>query len=120
MGGRTSYDRWPTPDLIVVDGGKAQLNSAMRVLQKERISQNGPVGPKRPKQNGVIPVIAVAKGGHGGVLKQKEEIYFPGQKNSLRLPNASSALHLILRVRDEAHRFAIGYHKFLRKKKFIE
>ncbi len=97
-------DAWPTPDLIIIDGGKAQLNAAVRALKQAALD---------------IPVLSVAKGGHGGVLKQKEEIYFPGERAPLKLPRSSPALHLVLRVRDEAHRFAIGYHKHLRKKRFL-
>lgn len=97
-------DAWPMPDLLIIDGGKAQLNAAVRALKKSNLD---------------IPVLSVAKGGHGGVLKQKEEIYFPGETAPLKLPRSSPALHLVLRVRDEAHRFAIGYHKHLRKKRFL-
>lgn len=113
---------WPLPDLMIIDGGKAQRNAALRVL-KNACLQNVAIATKYTskieKQFQRIFVIAIAKGGHGGVLRQKEEIYFPGERMPLKLSNASSVLHLVLRVRDEAHRFAIGYHKILRKKKFF-
>ncbi len=117
----SNSQRWVLPDLIIVDGGKAQLNAAIRTIcsfKKVKREKNTfvPVGTQMDLS---IPVIAVAKGGHGGVLRQKEEIYFPGERAPLKLPNSSPALHLILRIRDEAHRFAIGYHKILRKKKFF-
>ncbi len=98
---RLQHAEWSLPDLMIIDGGKAQRNAALRVVGNH------------------ISIIAIAKGGHGGVLAQKEEIYFPGEAKPLKLPNASPALHLVLRIRDEAHRFAIGYHKTLRKKKFF-
>jgi excinuclease ABC subunit C len=101
---RLAHNDWPLPDLMVIDGGKGQLNVAVRALKKARLD---------------VPVLSIAKGGHGGVLKQKDEIYFPGEKTPLKLPKSSPALHLVMRVRDEAHRFAIGHHKFLRKKKFL-
>lgn len=109
---------WPLPDLIIVDGGKAQLNVAMRVVRSVQTTTPGVI--RQHPVLSTMPVIAIAKGGHGGVLRQKEEIYFPGEAKPLKLPNASPALHLVLRVRDEAHRFAIGYHKVLRKKRFFE
>ena len=143
--GIMSHESWPLPDLIIVDGGKAQLNVVLRVVRSIQTTTPG-VCLQHPVLSAIF-VIAIAKGGHGGVLKQKEEIYpapfvreqmhaahmdhgehahdkrcgvyFPGQKEPLRLPNASPALHLVLRVRDEAHRFAVGYHKKLRKKKFF-
>lgn len=107
---------WPLPDLIIVDGGKAQLNAAVRAVQGS--SHCLPAGSDSSSNNIIsLPVISIAKGGHGGVLKQKEEIYFLAQKTPLKLPNASSALHLVLRVRDEAHRFAIEYHRSLRSRR---
>ncbi len=97
--------RWQLPDLMIIDGGKAQLNSVRSILEKTGVS---------------VPLIAIAKGGvHGSTLRQKEEIYFPGEKNSLVLPKNSSALHLVQRVRDEAHRFALSYHKHLRTKRMV-
>ncbi|MBI4281394.1 hypothetical protein HY625_01090 [Candidatus Uhrbacteria bacterium] len=112
-------DLWPLPDLIIVDGGKAQRNVAMRVVQKFEKERAGKFTIVNKSAKKSIVLIAIAKGGHGGVLAQKEEIYFPGEAKPLKLPNASPALHLVLRVRDEAHRFAIGYHKMLRRKKFF-
>jgi excinuclease ABC subunit C len=85
--------RWPQPDLIIIDGGKGQLSSAVKVLQELNLT---------------IPIISLAK--------QEEEIFQPGQKESLRLPYDSEALYLIQRMRDEAHRFTITYHRLLRSK----
>ena len=95
---------WPNPDLIIVDGGKAQLNLAVRLLKKEKLD---------------IPVIAVSKGKGLRGANAPDKIFFPREKKPLELPLASPALHIIKRVRDEAHRFAIKYHRELRQKKFI-
>ena len=84
----------PIPDLIVVDGGKGQLNAAVRVLDE--------VGLK-------IPVI--------GLAKRFEHIFVPGRSDPKILPEDSNALFLLQRLRDEAHRFAIRYHHMLRDKK---
>ena len=85
---------WPTPDLIIIDGGKGQLNAAQKVLDEHRLK---------------IPVISLAK--------RLEEVYVPGEIKARVLKRNSPALHLIQRVRDEAHRFAVSYHRLLRRKK---
>ena len=95
---------WANPDLIIVDGGKGQLNLAVRLLKKEKLD---------------IPVIAVSKGKGLRGANAPDKIFFPREKKPLELPLASPALHIIKRVRDEAHRFAIKYHRELRQKKFI-
>ncbi len=84
------------PDLIVVDGGKGQLNFALRELEKLELK---------------IPIISIAK--------QFEEIYVPGMLHPLRLAKKDKALKFIQEIRDEAHRFAIKYNKLLRKKELI-
>ncbi|MFA5022147.1 MAG: excinuclease ABC subunit UvrC [Patescibacteria group bacterium] len=82
------------PDLIMVDGGKPQLSAALASL----------------KQLGLqVPLIALAK--------KQEEIFTLNHKYPIRLPAASAALKQIQRIRDEAHRFAISYHRLLRSKK---
>ena len=83
------------PDLILVDGGKGQLNAGVSVLKELGIEG--------------IPII--------GLAKRFEEIYIPGEKEPLILPKTSPLLKLFQRVRDEAHRFAIRLHKKQRKKK---
>jgi len=95
---------WPNADLIIVDGGKGQLNLAVRLLKKEKPD---------------IPVIAVSKGKGLRGANAPDKIFFPGEKKPLELPLASPALHIIKRVRDEAHRFAIKYHRELRRRNFI-
>lgn len=87
---------WPKPDLIVIDGGKGQLSAAAAVLEKFGLS---------------IPVIALAK--------KMEDIYLPGENTPLRLSRKSSALKLVQRLRDEAHRFAITYHRKVRNREFF-
>lgn len=84
---------WPAPDLIIIDGGKGQLSSAVKVLRELNIQ---------------VPIISLAK--------QEEEIFQPGKSLSLRLPYDSQAMYLIQRMRDEAHRFTITYHRLLRSK----
>lgn len=83
------------PDLILIDGGKGQLNAALQALKQLNLSEQ-------------IPVIAIAK--------RLEEIYRPGDKYPLHLSKKSAALRLIQRIRDEAHRFAIGFHRDKRSK----
>ena len=92
---------WPMPDLIIIDGGKGQLNTARSVLKKLKID---------------LPIIAVSKGRGLKSSLAPDKIFFPGEKNPLVLPLASPAMHIIKRVRDEAHRFAIKYHRELRKR----
>ncbi|MCX7868785.1 MAG: excinuclease ABC subunit UvrC [Terrimicrobiaceae bacterium] len=86
------------PGLIIVDGGKGQLSSACRELMRLGL--------------GEIPVI--------GLAKEFEEIYRPGRPVPLRLPPGSGALHLLQRIRDEAHRFANAYHSLLMKRRVRE
>jgi len=86
------------PDLIIVDGGKGQLSSACRELQRLGLDS--------------VPII--------GLAKEFEEIYRPGRPLPLRLPEDSGALRLLQRIRDEAHRFANSYHQLLMKRRVAE
>ena len=86
------------PDLIIVDGGKGQLSSACRELQRLGLHN--------------LPII--------GLAKEHEEIYRPGRALPLQLPVDSGALRLLQRIRDEAHRFANAYHQLLMKKRIGE
>lgn len=93
---RNDEETWRIPpDLVIVDGGKGQLNVAVEVLQEFGLF-------------GQIPVI--------GLAKREEEIYRPGALEPLWLRRGSAALHLVQRIRDEAHRFGITYHRNLRSK----
>jgi excinuclease ABC subunit C len=87
------------PQLLLVDGGKGQLSVAMRVLEDLGLDEE-------------IPVAALAK--------QFEEVYLPGQADPVRIPRQSEALYLLQRIRDEAHRFAITYHRQLRAKRMTK
>ncbi len=83
------------PDLVVIDGGKGQLSSALEVIRGLGLAE--------------LPVV--------GLAKREEEIFLPHQSTSILLDRDSAALHLIQRIRDEAHRFAITYHRKLRGKR---
>lgn len=83
------------PDLLLIDGGKGQLNVGIEVL----------------KEFGLFEVVPVA-----GLAKQFEELFVPNQKQSIMLPRQSEGLYLVQRVRDEAHRFAITSHRNRRSK----
>lgn len=86
------------PDLILIDGGKGQLNAARKVLEDLQLSQ--------------LEIVSLAK--------SREEIYTIGREDPLCLPKNSQALHLLQRVRNEAHRFAINYHRKLRSRRVTE
>jgi len=88
-------DTWTIlPDLVLIDGGKGQLNTALSAM--------------RDMGAGSIPVASLAK--------ENEEIFIPQEKEPVVLPGNSSALQLLQRLRDEAHRFALGYHQKIHKK----
>ena len=86
------------PDLILIDGGKGQLSSALQVLLELGFSN--------------IPIA--------GIAKREEEIFMPYNEDPIMLDRSSQGLYLIQRVRDEAHRFAITYHRNIRQKKSIQ
>ena len=83
------------PDLVLIDGGKGQLSSALQSMNKLGISN--------------IPIA--------GIAKKEEELFLPYSEESITLDKSSQGLYLIQRIRDEAHRFAITYHRNLRQKK---
>lgn len=84
----------PLPDLLIVDGGRTQLHVALQVLS----------------ENGIDCIPAI------GLAETNESVYMPDAEQPLFLPRNSAALHLIERIRDEAHRFAISYHRGIRQK----
>ncbi|MEO7932647.1 MAG: excinuclease ABC subunit UvrC [Chthoniobacterales bacterium] len=86
------------PDLIIVDGGRGQLSSACKELQRLGLHE--------------LPII--------GLAKENEEIYRPSKPLPLVLPHDSGAIRLLQRIRDEAHRFANGYHQLLMKRRIGE
>lgn len=85
------------PDLIIIDGGKGQLNAALEALSELPLCQ--------------IDVI--------GLAKKQEEMYLPQKQEPVALPRRSEALHLLQRVRDEAHRFAVNFHRKLRARRAL-
>lgn len=91
---RLGEEGWEKPDLIIIDGGKGQLSSVMQIVNELGISG--------------IDIVSLAK--------REEEVFLPNKFTSIMLPRGSSALFLIQRIRDEAHRFAITYHRNLRSK----
>ena len=91
-------EKWAKPDLMIIDGGKGQLSSVMEIIEGLGISG--------------IDVVSLAK--------KHEEVFLPKQSEPVILPRNSSALFLFQRIRDEAHRFAITYHRKLRSKSMIE
>ncbi len=95
---RFQHPEWPTPDLLVIDGGKGQLHAAQEVLQGQSLA---------------IPVI--------GLAKRYEEIvvYWRDTWKMIRLPLTSPSLHVLERLRDESHRFALTYHRKLRRMSFL-
>ena len=90
--------KWEKPDLMIIDGGKGQLSSVMEIIEE--------LGVKG------IDVVSLAK--------KHEEVFLPKQSKPVILPRNSSALFLFQRIRDEAHRFAITYHRQLRSKNMIK
>ncbi len=89
--------RWAMPDLVIVDGGKGQVSAAKEVLDELGLHD--------------LPLA--------GLAKEREELFLPGRSEPILLPATSSALYLVQRLRDEAHRFAITYHRDLRAKRTV-
>lgn len=89
---------WPMPDLIVIDGGKGQLSSVLPVIRATGITD--------------VPVISLAK--------REEKVFVEGKSDSILLDYHSPELQLLQQIRDEAHRFAITYHRQLRGKRNLE
>jgi excinuclease ABC subunit C len=86
--------RWRLPDLVIIDGGKGQVAAAKEVLDELGLHD--------------LPLA--------GLAKEREELFLPGHADPILLPPTSVALYLVQRLRDEAHRFAINYHRTLRSK----
>jgi excinuclease ABC subunit C len=84
------------PDLVLIDGGRSHLLTADKEIKKLGIS---------------LPLVSIAK--------DEENIYTPARANAIKLNQDTPGLNLIRRIRDEAHRFALSYHRLLRRKKII-
>ncbi|HEX9721704.1 MAG TPA: UvrB/UvrC motif-containing protein [Candidatus Paceibacterota bacterium] len=103
---RLRHTEWPYPDLMIIDGGRGQLTAALRALQKSEIRST------KSETNSKLKPIAVA-----AIAKKHNELFLPGQSQPLLLKDMPQPVsNFILHIRDEAHRFAIGYHRLLRKK----
>jgi len=98
-GENTTPDTWAiVPDLVLIDGGKGQLNAALSAMGELGVTS--------------VPVASLAK--------ENEEIYLPRRAKSIVLPRRSPGLKLLQRLRDEAHRFALGYyHRVHRRESFV-
>jgi excinuclease ABC subunit C len=96
---RVLEEQGPLPDLVVIDGGKGQLSHAMEVITELGLE-------------GKMTVV--------GMAKRLEEIFVPDQRDPLLISKSSPSLRLLQQVRDEAHRFAITYHRTLREKRTLQ
>ena len=92
---RLTTENLPLPQLVIIDGGKGQLSNAMQALEELNLV-------------GEMTVV--------GLAKNEEEIFFPGESESVKLPWDSDSLKLIRRIRDEVHRFGITFHRNQRSK----
>lgn len=97
-GEQPGAEAWDLPDLVIIDGGKGQLNAAVQTM----------------RELGVYEIPAV------GLAKRFEELFVPDEDEPVVLPRNSEALYLVQRIRDEAHRFAITYHRQIRGKSSIQ
>jgi excinuclease ABC subunit C len=95
--GSAEERRWAMPDLVIVDGGKGQVSAAKEVLDEVGLHD--------------LPLA--------GLAKEREELFLPDRSAPILLPTTSSALYLVQRLRDEAHRFAITYHRQLRDRRTV-
>jgi excinuclease ABC subunit C len=103
------------PDLVMVDGGKGQLSSAVEVLEK--LGLRKPAQPDLPLQ--AVELVASAHLPIIGLAKRLEEVFIPESSEPQSIPKTSSGLKLLQQIRDEAHRFAITYHRSLRTKRTL-
>ncbi len=104
---RLSHPEWPYPDLILIDGGKGQLNAARSAMHNFSLAH--------PAERENMPCIA-------SIAKRYNELFLSSRKNSLKLDTDvdSSVRNLLMYVRDESHRFAIAYHRKLHRKTFTK
>lgn len=104
---RFKHAEWQDPDLVVVDGGKGQLNMAVAALKE--------IGRED------VPIIGMAKARTQGefhdqeVVRSEERFFIPGRQNPVTFPHNAEAYHILVGLRDEAHRFAITFHRKLRE-----
>lgn len=102
---RFSHKEWELPDLIVIDGGRGQLNAALKILEKLQLK---------------IPICGLAKARtesdfqNEEIVSTEERVFLPGRQNPLSFRQNSEGMHILAGIRDEAHRFAITYHRKIR------
>src|SRR5574337_859531 len=94
LGRRFAKKDWPLPDLLLIDGGRGQLNIGLLAAKEAGLSD--------------LPLASLAK--------EEELVFRPGRPEPIRLPDGSRGKHLLQQVRDETHRFALMYHRSLRGK----
>lgn len=105
-------EKWGLPDLVVVDGGIGQLNSTLAVVEELGLSDQ-------------VSLVSLAKsrvrgdGRNSTVERSEERVFLPGRRNPVRLRQDSAELRLLAAIRDEAHRFAITYHRTLRDRETL-
>ncbi|EKD57397.1 MAG: hypothetical protein ACD_57C00319G0003 [uncultured bacterium] len=93
---RRFHNDWPVPDLVIIDGGRGQLNTALTVINKLKLK--------------VVPIA---------IAKRFEYIFHPDKPSPISLPKDNPARQLVAQIRDEAHRFALSYHRLLRSKAML-
>ncbi len=109
---RFSHEEYDLPDLIVIDGGRGQLGVATKILGELNLLQ--------------LPVVGLAKARTKGdfsdseVFATEERFYIPGRQNPVIFKTNTEAFHILVGIRDEAHRFAITYHRKLRESTSLE
>ena len=104
---RLAHPEWPYPDVFLIDGGRGQLNVSLREISVP--TGHLPKGDQETASN--IKIVALAK--------RLNELYVPGQKKPIPLSKLpSETKNLLMYARDEAHRFAVSYHRKLHRQKF--
>lgn len=108
---RFKHDEWDDPDLVVVDGGKGQLNMAVEALKEIGRSDISIIGMAKARTMGEFQ--------DAEVVSSQERFFLPGRQNPITFPSNAEAYHILVGIRDEAHRFAITYHRKLRDEKSL-
>jgi excinuclease ABC subunit C len=109
---RLAHTEWEEPNLIVVDGGKGQLSSAVAILEE--------LGKKHIPVVGLAKARTLGKFSDANIKESEERIFIPGRQNPVTFARNAEARHILVGIRDEAHRFAITYHRKLRESRSLE
>ena len=112
LGRRFAHSDEDLPDLVVVDGGKGQLSQAVAILDELAVQGVGVVGLAKARVESDFQAVEVKS--------SFERIFIPNRKNPVTLYPTTGAYKLLTHVRDEAHRFAVSYHRLLRSKRTIK